>query len=163
MAQGRFRKALTCWRAETERRSRLGEIGFRQAQDLALEPVANGRSACLNRPRIGLVAGGFVAHSEHMATVVAPTVRTEEPTPSAGERSLEPGDRLSRDEFEWRYDRMPHLKKAELIEGIVYMPSPLRAQKHGHPQSLLALWLATYEMETPGVRCFDNATVRLDL
>ncbi len=36
------------------------------------------------------------------------------------------GERLSRAEFERRYDAMPHLKKAELIEGVVYMPSPVR-------------------------------------
>lgn len=36
---------------------------------------------------------------------------------------LEAGDRLSREEFERRYARMPELKKAELIEGIVYLPS----------------------------------------
>jgi uncharacterized protein YktB (UPF0637 family) len=42
---------------------------------------------------------------------------------------LEAGDRLSRDEFERRYERLPCLKKAELIEGIVYMPSPVRVKK----------------------------------
>jgi Uma2 family endonuclease len=98
-----------------------------------------------------------------MATVAAPTVPTGDPSQATGERLLEPGDRLSRDEFEWRYDQMPGLNKAELVEGIVYMPSPLRARKHAHPQSRLGLWLATYELETPGVQCFDNATVRLDL
>ncbi|MDY7015976.1 MAG: Uma2 family endonuclease, partial [Cyanobacteriota bacterium] len=40
---------------------------------------------------------------------------------------LENGDRLTRSEFERRYQAMPHLKKAELIEGMVYMSSPLRA------------------------------------
>ena len=39
---------------------------------------------------------------------------------------LEPGDRLTRDEFERRYQAMPALGKAELIEGVVYMPSPVR-------------------------------------
>lgn len=38
---------------------------------------------------------------------------------------LESGNRLSWHEFERRYDAMPHLKKAELIEGVVYLPSPL--------------------------------------
>lgn len=33
---------------------------------------------------------------------------------------LENGDRLSRHEFERRYQSMPDLKKAELIEGVVY-------------------------------------------
>ena len=35
---------------------------------------------------------------------------------------LENGDRLTRAEFERRYDAMPELNKAELIEGEVYMP-----------------------------------------
>jgi len=32
---------------------------------------------------------------------------------------LEPGDHLTREEFERRYDATPGLKKAELIEGVV--------------------------------------------
>jgi hypothetical protein len=36
---------------------------------------------------------------------------------------LESGDRLTRQEFERRYTAMPNLKKAELIEGIVYKSS----------------------------------------
>ena len=43
---------------------------------------------------------------------------------------LENGDRLTRDEFERRYEAMPHLKKAELIEGVVYVPSPVRYHRH---------------------------------
>jgi hypothetical protein len=48
---------------------------------------------------------------------------------------LEPGDRLTRDEFERRYAAMPELKKAELIEGVVYMPSPVRVRRHGGPHA----------------------------
>lgn len=40
---------------------------------------------------------------------------------------LENGDRLTREEFEIRYSAMPELKKAELIEGVVYLASPVRA------------------------------------
>src|SRR5438128_12497631 len=98
-----------------------------------------------------------------MATTGAPTVRPEGPPPSDLEPLLEFGDRLSRDEFERRYERMPHLKKAELIEGIVYMPSPIRASKHAEPHILLATWLGSYTAETSGVKSFGNATVRLDL
>ncbi len=76
---------------------------------------------------------------------------------------LEPGDRLSRVEFERRYDRTPRVKKAELIEGTVYMPSPVRAESHAEPHSRLGGWLVTYVSETPGVRCFDNSSVRMDL
>src|SRR5437773_8282369 len=76
---------------------------------------------------------------------------------------LEPGDRLSREEFERRYQRMPHLKKAELIEGIVYMPSPVRVAHHGAPHLNLATWVGFYAANTPGVTSADNVTVRLDL
>lgn len=44
---------------------------------------------------------------------------------------LENGARLTRPEFERRYAAMPQVKKAELIEGIVCMPSPVRARQHG--------------------------------
>jgi Uma2 family endonuclease len=76
---------------------------------------------------------------------------------------LEPGDRLTREEFERRYDAMPHLKKAELIEGVVYMPSPVRVRRHGHPHFRLIAWLGAYEGVTPGVLGADNTTARLDL
>lgn len=51
---------------------------------------------------------------------------------------LENGDRLTRPEFERRYAAMPQVKKAELIEGIVYLPSsPVRARQHGRPHALI--------------------------
>jgi Uma2 family endonuclease len=75
---------------------------------------------------------------------------------------LESGDRLSRVEFERRYHAMPHLKKAELIEGVVYVAPPLRANAHGKPHAHIIGWLTTYEAATPGVSCYDNPTVRLD-
>lgn len=76
---------------------------------------------------------------------------------------LENGDMLSRAEFERRYAAMPHLKKAELIEGIVYMASPLRFEPHAEPHANLLIWLGNYKIATPGVRLGDNPTVRLDL
>ncbi|ACK65911.1 protein of unknown function DUF820 [Rippkaea orientalis PCC 8801] len=75
---------------------------------------------------------------------------------------LENGDQLTRFEFERRYDKMPHLKKAELIEGIVYMGSPLRIEQHGNPHAYMIGWLVQYEAGTPGVQSGDNCTVRLD-
>ena len=54
---------------------------------------------------------------------------------------LENGDRLTRAEFERRYDAMPELKKAELVEGEVYMPSPVRHGRHSHPHTRLVTWL----------------------
>ncbi|NEP10989.1 MAG: Uma2 family endonuclease [Symploca sp. SIO2C1] len=76
--------------------------------------------------------------------------------------SLENGDQLTHLEFETRYHRMPHLKKAELIEGIVYMGSPLRIEQQGNPHAHIITWLGIYEAATPGVQTGDNCTVRLD-
>jgi Uma2 family endonuclease len=76
---------------------------------------------------------------------------------------LENGDRLTRTEFERRYAAMPHLKKAELIEGVVYVPAALRFRSHGKPHARLIGWLFSYQIATPGTELADNATVRLDL
>ncbi len=73
------------------------------------------------------------------------------------------GDRLTRAEFERRYKAMPHCKKAELVEGVVYVGSPVNHQRHGGPHARLCGWLALYCNHTPGVDVSDNATVRLDL
>jgi Uma2 family endonuclease len=76
---------------------------------------------------------------------------------------LESGDRLTRAEFERRYHAMPRVKKAELVEGVVYMPTPVRYASHGKPHQLLNTWLGIYCAFTPGVETADNATLRLDL
>ena len=76
---------------------------------------------------------------------------------------LENGDRLNRYEFERRYDAMPNLKNAELIEGVVYVPAALRFQNHGKPHADIMTWLGVYKVFTPGVELADNPTVRLDL
>jgi Uma2 family endonuclease len=75
---------------------------------------------------------------------------------------LESGDRLTRDEFERRYTAMPSHTKAELIEGVVYLASPVRHRYHGKQHSHLLNWLGHYEAGTPGVESSDNSTVRLD-
>ena len=75
---------------------------------------------------------------------------------------LESGDRLTRHEFERRYTAMPN-KKAELIEGVVYVASPLRFRNHGLPHGNLIIWLGNYKVSTPRVELGDNTTVRLDL
>lgn len=75
---------------------------------------------------------------------------------------LENGDKLTRHEFERRYHAMPNLKKAELIEGVVYVASPVRAKQHGKPHARIMGWLIAYEAATPGVEALDNTTVLLD-
>jgi Uma2 family endonuclease len=75
---------------------------------------------------------------------------------------LQSGDRLTREEFERRYHAMPHIKKAELIEGEVHMPSPVSWQFHGSPHNDVGMWLGTYRLATPGTDVGDNSTIRLD-
>ncbi len=76
---------------------------------------------------------------------------------------LESGDRLTRAEFERRYEATPEVKKAELIEGVVYMQAAIRYEGHGHQHGLLAWWLGTYVAGTRGLGFGDNTTIRLDL
>jgi hypothetical protein len=76
---------------------------------------------------------------------------------------LEQGDFLTRAEFERRYEAMPNVKKAELIEGEVHMPSPVRFQKHAAPHARFVFWLMHYHLATPGVVVADGGTVRLDM
>ena len=73
------------------------------------------------------------------------------------------GDRLTRMEFERRYAAMPHVKKAELIEGVVYMASAVRYDRQGLPEHYFMSWLLCYEFLTPGLDSVHNCTVRLDL
>jgi len=76
---------------------------------------------------------------------------------------LESGDRLTRREFERRYEAMRDLKKAELIEGVVYVTSPVRQRYHGKPHTSLIGWLFAYRARTPELELGANSTVRLDL
>ncbi len=92
----------------------------------------------------------------YSAHVTLPRAFTEVPP-------LENGDRLTRCEFERRYDASPEVKKAELVEGVVYVSSPVRLRLHGEPHSHVIWWLTSYKAATTGVLLGDNATVRLDL
>jgi Uma2 family endonuclease len=68
---------------------------------------------------------------------------------------LVPGDRLTREEFLRRWENMPQVKRAELIGGIVYMPSPVSFE---HGESDLTTWLRVYAAFTPGCKPGSNAT-----
>jgi len=74
---------------------------------------------------------------------------------------LQPGDHLTADEFERRYDAMPELKKAELIDGVVYMGSPVLFEDHASPHVDMGGWISYYKAFTFGVSAGDNGTVRL--
>ena len=58
---------------------------------------------------------------------------------------------------------MPDLKKAELIEGEVYVASPVRHRRHSQPHGQLMTWIGNYAASTLGVEFGDNGSIRLDL
>lgn len=78
------------------------------------------------------------------------TVRPTQVPPATTKilRPLESGDRLPRAEFERRYAAMPDVKKAELIEGEVHLPSPVRHTTHGQPHFYLITWLTISQKGT---------------
>lgn len=78
-----------------------------------------------------------------------------------GRPPLHSGDRLTRLEFERRYAANPEVK-AELMEGVVVVSSPVHVRVHGLPHSVIMAWLGAYWAATPGVIVSDNATLRLD-
>lgn len=96
----------------------------------------------------------------------APPVAFPEPLPT---RRAEPakipplrnGDRLTAAEFERRYDAMPDVR-AELIEGVVYVSSPVSAD-HGDTHFNFTGWLYVYKTLTPGISGSTDATIRLDI
>src|SRR5216684_1358732 len=75
---------------------------------------------------------------------------------------LEAGDLLGQKTFHERYEAMPEDFRAELIGGIVFVPSPLK-RPHGRTHVLLSRWLDTFAEATPGTEVFDSATTILDL
>jgi Uma2 family endonuclease len=79
-----------------------------------------------------------------LATPVSPPIS---PAP------LLEGDCLTSAEFMRRWEEMPDLKHAELIDGIVYMPSPV-SRHHDGCHIVLAAWLSNYATVTPG--CFPG-------
>ncbi len=91
--------------------------------------------------------------------VTTPTAERAKPAEIPGNDTIPPlenGDRLTRAEFERRYEAMPELKKAELIEGVVHVPSRVRQRYHGRQHSHLNFWLCAYEGSTLGVEVGDN-------
>lgn len=75
--------------------------------------------------------------------------------------ALESGDRLTRAEFHARYLTRPDIKKAELVEGVVYVASPVLG-RHARPHSLVIGWLVFFASRIPGLDVFDNASVILN-
>ncbi len=70
------------------------------------------------------------------------------------------GQRLDQPTFHALYEAMPPGTRAELIDGVVYMPSPV-GLAHGIAQVPMIVWLDYYAEKTPGVQVMDNATTIL--
>jgi Uma2 family endonuclease len=73
---------------------------------------------------------------------------------------LEAGDHLDQATFHARYEAMPPDFRAELIGGVVFVPSPLR-KEHGSHHALVMGWLTNYWIATPGTETLDNTTAIL--
>jgi hypothetical protein len=72
-------------------------------------------------------------------------------------RALLEGQRLDQSAFHDLYESMPPGTRAELIDGVVYMPSPIGMQ-HGGALVPVIVWLAYFAEHTPGVQVMDNVT-----
>jgi Uma2 family endonuclease len=84
-----------------------------------------------------------------MATAKSPRPRRLPP--------LENGDHLDQPTFHARYEAMPEGCRAELIGGIVHMPSPQKLL-HSKAQRLAVRWLEEYTDTTPGTEVLFNNT-----
>lgn len=73
---------------------------------------------------------------------------------------LESGDRLSREEFHRRYEQRPDIKKAELVDGVVYVASPVRTD-HSAAHGAIVTWLGVYSAAHDDLGMNDNITLIL--
>lgn len=87
-----------------------------------------------------------------MSTAESPKVRTPSP--------LTAGQKLDQPTFHEQYKAMPPGTRAELVGGVVYMPSPLSAE-HSDADECAALWIAHYRLSTPGLKGGGGATTKL--
>ena len=96
--------------------------------------------------RVEMLSFRHTERGYNTMAVLSPRAKPIDPSePQAAIPRLENGDRLSRAEFERRYEAMPELKKAELIEGEVYVGSPVRHRQHSEPHlHSMAGWQFTW-------------------
>lgn len=73
---------------------------------------------------------------------------------------LESGDRLTREEFHRRYCDRPDIRKAELVQGVVYVASPV-SPEHAEHHAAVVGWLVAYLARHPELHLSDNGTVLL--
>ena len=90
-----------------------------------------------------------------------PAAPTPDPPPIPTPPPLRDGDRLGAEEFLRRYRAMPEDFRAELIDGKVCVPMPVRRSVHGQPVNTLSMWAGVYAAATPGTDAATDATTRL--
>ena len=83
------------------------------------------------------------------------------PTGQIANPALESGMRLSAEEFDRRYELTAKNFRAELVQGVVYVASPVRIDEHGTPENWLSTWAGAYALKHPGLQAANNGTVRL--
>jgi hypothetical protein len=89
------------------------------------------------------------------------TAERRPPAPGRPTPPLAAGQRLSQAEFLRRYEATPPKFKAELIGGVVHVPSPV-GRDHGISSADMITWLGYYRARTPGTQVLDNATTAMD-
>jgi Uma2 family endonuclease len=67
------------------------------------------------------------------------------------------GEHMNVEDFLRRWEELPDLKNAELIDGVVHVPSPV-SREHGSLDFLIHWWLAHYAQATPGCNGGSNST-----
>jgi len=99
-----------------------------------------------------------------MGRILTPTSAKRTSKPASGKKQplLWEGQRLDRETFHRLYSDSPELKRVQLIEGIVYMPSPMRFVQHAHPEVSFTTWLTYFASFTPGVNSGGQATLKID-
>lgn len=99
-----------------------------------------------------------------MSTVIesAPSIERSPSRTARGVPPLENGDRLTRTEFYRRWEATPNLKKAERIEGVVYMAAAVRLGYHAGPHLDFGTLLGNYKKATPGIAGGLDGTIRVD-
>lgn len=69
--------------------------------------------------------------------------------------TLTTGEKMDRTEFLCCWEALPELKLAELIEGVVFVASPVSLD-HGKWDSRIISWLDHYAIATPGCETGNN-------
>ncbi|HBN75434.1 MAG TPA: Uma2 family endonuclease [Planctomycetaceae bacterium] len=95
---------------------------------------------------------------------MATTSQFDSKSPNQEERVpfLENGDCLDGEEFLRRWEAMPEVKQAELVEGVVFMNAAQRFSYHGDQLLKIGYWLNSYVAETPGTHCGGDCTVQFE-